>query len=740
MRMAAIVGVLVLSALPLTTLRGTGAVVFALLASTTLALTGAFTCAVAARRVSGRSRAGWILLAAACGSWGLGNAYWSHNELLMHAEVLFPSMADFGFLLFPLLAGAGLWLISGRATLGGRFTSLLDGLIMTSALFVMSWAITLRSVWEAGADSLLAFVVSLAYPVGDLVLATMAFLLAARTRRGTRTVVTLLIAGLLGMAAADTLFALHTADGTYVSGAYSDTGWVLAFAAFAMAGWASARRPMSLQTLGIVRRWQLMLPYLPFAGAAGISVYQVAAGDGVDTVQAFALLAGFSLILARQLLTLVRNSTLTEQLRHQAYHDPLTGLGNRALFTDRLEDVLAGRVRARITPTVLYLDLDDFKLINDTLGHDAGDELLRAVADRLRSCFPDADTIARLGGDEFAVLLKHTDDAAGDARRMLEVLRPAFAIGSHSVAVTASIGTAALDGTPTSPEDLRKNVDLAMYAAKARGKNAYAVFEPTMRETFDAEMHLREELQRALADEALYVVYQPIVELDGGRVAGVEALARWHHPVMGEVPPATFVPVAERATMIADIGQFVLNRACAEFAGWAGSADTYLSVNVSPLQLLDPAFPERVLDTVRRHGLRPQQLVLEITEEALADESYVIPALRRLRSVGLRIAIDDFGTGYSSLRYLHRLPADIIKIDRSYVADLAADTSARLLLQMLWQMFTALNLTSIAEGVETEAQAAMLAEMNCPLAQGYLYGRPVEIGDVPVEGALASHA
>ncbi|HET6530031.1 MAG TPA: EAL domain-containing protein [Actinoplanes sp.] len=725
-RMTAVIGLCALAGLPLLPLSGSAAAVYALLGSTTLALIAGAMCWLAARRAEGSIRAGWALLATACLGWGLGNVYWSLNELLVHADVLFLSPADFGFVIFPVAGGAGLWLISGRSSLGSRLAGLLDGLTVALALFTISWIVTLRSVWAAGGDNPWAFVVSLVYPVGDLVLATMAFLLATRIRRGARTVVGLLVAGLLGMATADTLFALATADGRYVSGTVADAGWVIAFAAFALAGWISARQPMSLQASGVIRRWQVMLPYVPFGAAAVISAAQVATGALVDGVQAISLLAGFALIMSRQLVTLMHNSRLTQQLRFQAFHDPLTGLGNRALFTDRLADVLAARVRAGGTPTVLYLDLDDFKLINDTLGHDAGDALLCAVADRLRTAFPDADTIARLGGDEFVVLIAQAADPAERAQRMLDHLREPFRLGAHRVAVTASVGTAAAPGRVTA-EDLRKNVDLAMYAAKGRGKNAYAVFEPSMRDSFDAEMAMREDLQRALAEDALSVVYQPIAGLGDGRVVGVEALARWHDPVRGTVPPAEFIPVAERAAMISDIGGFVLDRACAEFAAWPGAAGTYLSVNVSPLQLLDPSFPERVLSTIRRHGLLPDHLVLEVTEHALADESYVIPALHRLRAAGLRTAIDDFGTGYSSLRYLHRLPADIIKIDRSYIRDINRDTSAGRLVETLWQLFSALGLTAIAEGVEDPPQARMLAEMGCPMAQGYLFGRPVPI-------------
>ena len=306
---------------------------------------------MAARRATGRPRAGWFLLAVASGSWGLGNAYWSHNELLVHAEVLFPSLADIGFLIFPVAAGAGLWLISGRSTLGSRFSSLLDGLIMTAALFVVSWVITLREVWQAGADSIPVFVVSLAYPVGDLVLATMALLLAARTRRGSRTVI-----GLSDHRPAGDGGGRHPVRGAHrrpaptcpartPTPAGCSPSWPSRWPAL-----VSARRPMSLQADGIVGRWQLILPYLPFGVAGLISAIQVMNGDGVDPVQAVVLLVGFGLILVRQLLTVVRNSTLTEQLRFQAFHDSLDGPGQPGVVHRAPRGALASRIRPAPAP------------------------------------------------------------------------------------------------------------------------------------------------------------------------------------------------------------------------------------------------------------------------------------------------------------------------------------------------------------------------------------------------------
>jgi diguanylate cyclase (GGDEF)-like protein len=717
----ALIALCLATCVPIFVLAGGPAAPYTQLGSSTLACVAAVFCGIAARRATGTQRGGWALLAAGCLSWGLGNFYWSWNELVVHADVLFPSFADYGYLLFPVLGAAGLWLISGWNSVGSRLTVLLDGMIVGSALFVVGWAITVRSVWETGADTPLAFVVSLAYPVSDIMLATMAVLLAARSRAGSRGIGFLLILGLAGMTTSDIWFALATSAGTYETGQPSDGGWFVAFAACGAAGWAAMRRPMKLDETGVTTRWQIMLPYVPFGLAVFVISGQALAGVQVDAAEAIPMLIGVILILLRQLSTLLHNSTLARRLQQQAYHDPLTGLGNRALFTDRLESALDSNM-----PTaIVYLDLDDFKMINDSLGHDAGDIVLRTVGERLQACFAGSDdTIGRLGGDEFAVLTSPGPGLAEVAERLLAGLREPVRIGARTVQISASVGIALSDGGPTRSEDLRKNVDLAMYAAKAQGKNTYALFEPSMRQGFDREMMWRAELHQALIDEALHVAYQPIVGLNDQRIVGVEALARWTHATLGAVPPDVFIPVAERAALVGDLGMIVLRQACAEFAAWPGSHKTYLSVNVSPLQLVDAEFPARVAATLAEAGLKPQQLVLEVTENALADESQVIGALRQLRATGVRIAIDDFGTGYASLRYLHRFPADIVKIDRTYVQDIARDPAAARIVGTLWQLFGAIGLTAVAEGIEDPAQAEMLIELGCPHGQGFLFGRP----------------
>ncbi|MCY1138004.1 bifunctional diguanylate cyclase/phosphodiesterase [Actinoplanes sp. Pm04-4] len=732
---AALVALCIVAGVPIFFLSGTAAAPYTQLGSSLLACLAAIPCNTAARKVDGKERIGWRLLAAGTLSWGVGNFYWSWNELVVHAEVLFPSLADVGYLLFPLLATVGLWLIAGWASVGSRLTVLLDGLIVACALFVIGWSLTVREVWEAGADSLLAFAVSVAYPVADIVMATVVVLLAARTRRDSRGVGLLLLMGLAGMTVSDVLFALDTSAGTYATGQNSDAGWFIAFASCAAAGWLATRRPMTFDHTGVTARWQTGLPYVPFGLAALVVVGQTLAGVEVDAPEAIPLMIGLLLILLRQLSTLLHNSTLTRRLRHQAYHDPLTGLGNRALFLERLEGALdAGQPVA-----IAYLDLDDFKMINDSLGHDAGDIVLRVAGERLRACFTEPDTVARFGGDEFAVLTARVHDLTGRIQRLLELLHDPVEVGPRTVRLGASVGIAFSDGSAGSA-DLRKNVDLAMYAAKTQGKDAYAMFEPSMRQGFDREVMWRAELQQALQHSALHVVFQPIVTLAGRRVAGVEALARWNHPHLGVVPPDVFIPVAERAGLIGDLGLLVLRRACAEFASWPGSQTAYLSVNVSPSQMLDASFPSKVAATLYEAGLRPGQLVLEVTENALADESEVIGALRRLREFGIRIAIDDFGTGYASLRYLHRFPADIVKVDRTYVQDIARDPAAVHILGTLWQLFGAIGLTAVAEGIEDQAQAAMLMDLGCRVGQGFLYGRPGPLSAITTEPATADQS
>ncbi len=734
----------------LVSLDGRAGATFGLLATTGIAFAAAGAAGHAAWRLRGDGRRAWALLGLGCFGWGAGNLYWTWNELVRRSEVLFPSPADAGYLLFPVAAAVGLAYLQGRTTVEMRLASALDGLIVTLSLLVISWVAALGPAYRAGADSTLAFGIALAYPLSDVLLVTMVFLLAPRASAGSMRVLRPLLVAVLAMVTSDTAFAILSARGSYVSGDLPDLGWLVAFAALLVA--ARATEPadeVAVPRAELMPRWRLLLPYLPFSAAVAVTAWHAATGARIDRMQITAHLLLFALVLIRQLVTLLHNSTLSERLQHQAFHDPLTGLANRALFADRLSHAVALQERDGRALAVLFLDLDDFKLVNDTLGHSAGDNLLHAVGERLRACARPADTVARLGGDEFALLLEHGANPEAVAQRILDALRVPFVIGARQVTATGSIGLVVADPA-TRPADmaggtvpgvtiagvtvageqedgatrLLRDVDLAMYAAKDRGKGTYAVFEPRMRQHVDEEVALRAELATALAGAELQVAYQPIVDLRGGRAVGVEALARWHHPERGEIPPSAFIGVAERAGLISALGAAVLDEACREFVS-LNRGDLYLSVNISPSQLADAGFPDSVAATLARHRLAPQRLVLEMTEDVLADGSGVVTALSRLRALGLRVAVDDFGTGYASLRYLHRLPLDLLKIDRSYVQELAPDTDVSRLVATILQLSASMGLTVVAEGVEHPDQRAQLLELGCGYGQGYLFAAPV---------------
>jgi diguanylate cyclase (GGDEF)-like protein len=429
--------------------------------------------------------------------------------------------------------------------------------------------------------------------------------------------------------------------------------------------------------------------------------------------------------------SLAELSRLKEQLRYQAYHDPLTGLPNRTLFLEKVVDRI-GRPSDKM-PVVLFLDLDDFKVVNDTLGHAAGDRLLADVAARLRTVLRSDDVAARLGGDEFAVLLDDDpglSESEAVAHRIIDSMRVAFSVDGHDTTVGASIGIAAARLGTEHADELLRNADVAMYTAKASGKNRVSVFEPTMHAAIVERHALSAELSKSLGRGELAVFYQPIVALQSARVTGMEALVRWRHPGRGLIGPSEFVHLAEETGMILQLGRWVLSEACRQAADWSGMGPPgqplTISVNLSAQQLQEPTFVSDLKSILIETGLTPWQLVLEMTESVMFhDTTTTISRLEAIRDLGVRIAIDDFGTGYSSLGYLRRFQVDILKIAREFVGP-AESEEEWAFAGAIVALGRTLGLTIIAEGIEDAGQFRRLAELGCEYGQGYLLSMPQE--------------
>lgn len=807
----------------------------------------------------------WVLIAAGQLCFAAGDAIWTYNDLVLGVNP-FPSAGDLAYLAaYPLLAVACLLLVRERQP-GTEQPRLVDAGILTVGFGILAWTVFLQPIAADPEVPALDRLVSVAYPVMDVLLigivARLAFAPVAR-----RTAPRLLIASLALMFAADMVFTVQTASGGYAAGDTVDLLWLLSYVALAVAALhpsvAEPITPTPVVETSLSGRRLALLGVASLIGPAAL-LFEISVARGNDLPLGAATLVVTALILVRlvgvtaslrrseeRFRSLVQNASdvtailaadgttlyesptvsrvlgyspdelmgrngldlvhpddatyasqlvaeiqaqpgaeratelrlrradgswchveavarnmlhdraiggivvnyrdvtqrhgLEEQLTHQAFHDSLTGLANRALFADRLEHALAGR-RRRTGPTaplaVLFLDLDDFKAVNDAMGHAAGDELLSAIGERLEECLRAGDTAARVGGDEFAILLDERVTvrvAEGVARRILDALRQPFTIQGRTLHMRASVGIAVSGhgaGDHDDAEAMLRNADLAMYQAKLAGRGRYEIFAPAMHGAALARLEMRSDLERALERGELEVLYQPIVELATGEHAGVEALLRWNHVEQGTLVPTTFLAAAEETGLVVPIGRWLLDTACRqakawlEAGGWRTSAGVprLVSVNLSVAQLRDATLIERVRQALVDHGLPPGSLVLEITESALLDDTEERTAeLRALKQLGVLLAIDDFGTGYSSFSYLRRLPVDILKLDRSFVSSIDTRTDDRVVASAIFDLGRILGLRVIAEGIETVSQRDILADLGCELGQGYLFGRPASV-------------
>ncbi|MFI5935078.1 putative bifunctional diguanylate cyclase/phosphodiesterase [Actinoplanes sp. NPDC051494] len=498
-----------------------------------------------------------------------------------------------------------------------------------------------------------------------------------------------------------------------------------------LAAWAADRQRVArtVRRRGAVtprRRPFSLLPYVAVAAVDGLLIRATWTESSDELVMVGAAVLLTALVVIRQLVAFRDNSRLLGRLDHSATHDGLTQLPNRVLFHSRLQKALTSPGDRPVA--VALIDLDDFKEVNDTLGHEVGDQLLIGVAKRLEGCIRVEDTVARLGGDEFVVVLDDADPATADlaAARMMNALHQPIYADGHELPIRASIGIA--DGrSGDEASELLRHADIAMYAAKKLHGTAYLHYEPTMATTGSDHAHLGAELREAISAGQLFLLYQPIVALDDGRIMGAEALVRWNHPVRGVLAPDMFIPVAERTGLIVPLGRWVMRTAFAQLAAWIAehgeAAPQTLNVNVSARDLREPGFADAVAELLTHHGLAADRIVLEITETMAVEPGQSVTNLQELRAMGVRISLDDFGTGHSTLSLLHDCPIDEIKLDRSFTQSPIDDRvpmSAAVI-----HLAQVLGLHAVAEGVETAEQAELLLSLGYLAAQGYLFARPM---------------
>jgi diguanylate cyclase (GGDEF)-like protein len=708
----------------------------AMLACAALASAGFFRAGA-----TGRLPRSALLLGWSAATWVAGVATWLAAESHARAESGLNGLSG-GFMVAGsvlLLAGL-LRLPVAPSALGAKVRLALDG--------VLAGASTLFVVWEPAVEPALRSVhrgpvslfAALAIPVADVVCVTTIGALLWRSRGGSMTLEILFASAAL-RTLTDVRFSAYALGRMGGGDALIDTGWALSYALLAVAAVFSAAYAGHVHERRAPGRRLQALTYLPVGGALATAVGVVLVEHRMHGAQLVVLLVIAGLLVARQWITLNENRQLLQRVAFQAEHDDLTGLLNRTGLLRRLSTIVAsgGAVRVHL------IDLDRFKDVNDALGHPAGDELLVAVGTRLSRCVRGLQ-VARLGGDEFAVI-DGRHDPDGLAERLLASIREPYSAAGRAIHLDASLGIAEWDASAPAGDhdrvavDMLRDADAAMYAAKAAGGGA-RLFEDELRRSIVDRVALGRELRDALARGELSLAYQPVVNLRTGTVTHVEALARWNNPQRGPVSPGLFIPIAEASGLMPILGRWVLRTACAQAAAWSREGlDVGVCVNVSAQQLDGAGIVKDVSETLRRTRLAPGRLILELTESLFVDDSDAVRGpLEALRAAGSRIAIDDFGTGYSALSYLRRLPIDVLKLDRRFLAEIGSADIA--VLTAILDLAHSLGLETIAEGIETPAQLALLRRLECGFGQGYHLARPMAAADVPsyLQGPLAHAA
>ena len=716
----------------------------------------------------------WLLLAGGTLLFFAGDAIYSFYMFALGVDVPWPSLADPVFLVgYVLIVGGLLRMVRIRSN-GHDRAGLLDSLVVSTALGSLLWIMTVSPYATDPSLTGLEKIVSMSYPLSDLVL--LAVVIRLLLSMGRRTPANLLLAsGFVLLFVADVFYAVQSLTGTYLgSGGLTTDGFWLA--SYALTGAAAlhpsmarmfepvpgAKAAVTRTRMVVVVGSFLFIPLLlGIQSLLGqdLQVGVVVIASATLTILLFARVEGLMkdirskvTQLETQQVTLEASLTereeLAEQLHYQAFHDPLTGIANRDLFLDRLRHWMSRRKEGQ-SAALIFLDLDDFKSINDGYSHETGDSVLRQTAARLRDALRPEDTVGRFGGDEFVILVEDSAPIAAEcvARRLLAVVGEPLEIEGVLLTIHASVGIALEEGE-TDPSEFLHKADLAMYKAKAAGKSRYAFSDPMDSKKAIRKRLISTELPVALAADRIAIHYQPIVDLATGKIEGVEALSRWHHSDLGMVPPLEFIPVVEESDMILKFDLHVIDRAIRQLAQWSQNdprmSELKMSVNLSTRSLEDPNLTAGFADLLNDSGIPGRRVVVEVTETSIL-KAHLIEQVWSLKSLGVRIALDDFGTGYSSLAHLRDLPVDILKIDRSFVQDLP-EARTEELIAAIYEMAGRFSIAIVAEGIEEPAQLRSLQKAGRGSGQGFLLARPAPAekmlpilteGSLPIERLVA---
>jgi diguanylate cyclase len=715
--------------------------------SLALAAYAAARAAIAARAADGPMRLAWATLTAALVAWAIGDAIWLVYDVVLR-EPPSPSPADLFYLAFNILVAVGLSQLLATETLISRVHLALDALTVSLCLFLLVWIFSLNRVYDNLRDNNVELTLALITPLADVVVLSIAVLALARSRRRRPVALAVVTVAITLITIADVTLAFLIVDGNYRAGHFIDLVWAAAMALFAGAAVLSRRaQPAPDRPAPVPSHSSLWLPYVPLLLAGVLGPPVVMRGFESVLVQLVVVV-----VCARQILSAWDNRQLLTAAADQALRDPLTGLANRTLFNERLDHAMLLRVRDSRPITVISIDLDDFKFVNDSLGHPVADRLLVGAGQRFLECVRTGDTVARLGGDEFMMLLEGgADDHQMVAQRVVEAFERPFEVDDNDVFLRPSLGVATTseDEPELSAEILMTRADLAMYAAK-RSAADIRTFAADLASAHNDVVDLKQrprrpvgggaerirllgELRDAVDHRTIEVAYQPKVNLSSGRVTGVEALLRWPHPRLGTLRPDAFLSLVRQHGLMRPVSEIVVSKVLDDAADWhAQDLDIAVAINFFAPLLRDTRLPEQLCSELDSRRLNHDVLTVEITEDLVLTEVGTVKAvLRELRERGVRVAIDDFGSGYSALSYLRDLAVDEVKLDRQFVADVTSDPRAAAVVSAVINLTHTLGISVVAEGVEDAGTADWLTQHGCDTGQGFFFSTPVEPTAVP---------